>query len=66
MARNKSIENMERYLFCSTSFPIWRNSVLSEFSFSLFVDIHDWTEDQLDGKPLSAAAEFPDANETYI
>ena len=46
-------------------FPIRRNSVLSGFTFSLFVDIHDWTEAKHDCKPFSAAAESPDAKETY-
>ena len=36
-----------------------RNSVLSGFSFSLFVDIHDWTEAKHDCRPFSAAAESP-------
>ena len=35
-----------------------RNSVLSGFSFSLFVDIHDWTEAKHDCRPFSAAAEL--------
>ena len=39
-----SIGNIERYLHHCRSFPIRRNSVLSGFSFSLLVDIHDWTE----------------------
>ena len=60
-----SLRNMESYLFRSCSFLIRRNSVLSQFSFSLFVDIHDWTEAKHDCKPFSAAAESPDAEETY-
>ena len=32
-----------------------------EFSFSLFIDIHDWIEAKHDCKPFSAAAESPDA-----
>ena len=35
------------------------------FSFSLLVDIHDWTEAKHDCKPFSAATESPDAKETY-
>ena len=60
-----SIGNIERYLLRYRSFPIRRNSVLSGFSFSLLVDIHDWTEVKHDCKPSSAAAESPDAKETY-
>ena len=47
------------------SFPVRRNSVLSGFSYSLLVDMHDWTEAKHDCKPFSAAAESPDAKETY-
>ena len=39
-------------------FPMRRNSVLSGFSFSLFINIHDWTEAKHDCKPFSAAAEY--------
>ena len=39
-----SVGKKEGYLLCCRSFPIRRNSDLSGFSFSLFVDIHDWTE----------------------
>ena len=59
------IANIERYLLCCPSFLIKRNSVLSGFSFSLVVDIHDWTEAKHDCKPFSAAGESPDAKETY-
>ena len=48
---------------CCRLFPIRRNSVLSGFSLSLFVDIHDWTEAKHDCKTLSDAAEFPDEKE---
>ena len=44
---------------------IRRNSVLSGFGFSLFVDIHDWTEAKHDCKPFSAAAQSPDAKDIY-
>ena len=37
----------------------WRNSVLSGFSFSLLVYIHDWTETKHDCKPFSTAADSP-------
>ena len=37
-----------------------RNSVLSGFGFSLFVDIHDWTEAKHDCRSSSAATDFPD------
>ena len=47
---------MERYLLRCRSFPMKRNYVLSGFSFSLFVDIHDWTEAKHDCRPFSAAA----------
>ena len=47
-----SIGNIKRYFFLCHSFPIRRNSVLSGFSFSLFVNIHDWTEARRDCKPL--------------
>ena len=36
-----------------------------KFCFSLFIDIHDWTEAKHDCKPFSAAVESPDAKETY-
>ena len=39
-----------------------RNFVLSGLSFSLFVDIHDWTEAKHDCRPFSAAAESPDGS----
>ena len=42
-----------------------RYSVLSGFSFSLFVDIHDWIEAKHDCRPFSAAAELPDGKEIY-
>ena len=48
-----SMENIERYLLRCHLFPIKRNSVLSGFSFSLFMDINDC-------KPFSTAAESPD------
>ena len=54
-----------REAFALLSFPIRRNSVLSGFRFSLLVDIHDWTEAKHDCKPFGAAAESPDAKETY-
>ena len=57
--------NIERHLLRCPSFPMRRNSVLSGFGFSLLVDIHDWTEAKHDCKPFSAAAESPDAKETY-
>ena len=63
MTPRSSIRNRERYLLRCRSFPIRRNSVLSEFSFSLFVDINDWTEAKYNCKPFSAAAESPDAKE---
>ena len=47
------------------SLPIRRNSVLSGFSYSLFIDIHDWTDAKHNCKPFSPAAESPDENETY-
>ena len=53
MIPKSSIGNIERYLLCYHSFPIRRNSVLSGFSFSLFVDIHEWTEAKHDCKPFS-------------
>ena len=53
MTPRSSIGNIERYLLCPG------------FSCSLLVDIHDWTEAKHDCKPLSAAAESPDAKETY-
>ena len=65
MTPRSSIGNIERYLLRCRSFPIRRNLVLSGFSFSLFVDIHDWTAAKHDCKPFSAAAEPPDAKETY-
>ena len=46
-------------------FPNKEEFVLSGFSFSLLVYIHDWTEAKHDCKPFSAAAESPDAKETY-
>ena len=64
MATKSSIGNIERYLLCCRSFSIRRNSVLSGCSFSLFVDIYDWTEAKHDCKPFSAAAESPDVKET--
>ena len=42
-----------------------RNSFLPGFSFSLFVDIHDWTEAKHACNPFSAAVDSPDARETY-
>ena len=65
MTPRSSIGNIERYLLRCRSFPIRRNSVLFGFSFSLFVNIHDWTEAKHDCKPFSAAAESPDAKEAY-
>ena len=59
-----STGNIERYLRRCRSFPIRRNSLLSGFSFSLFVDIHDWTEAKHGCKLFSVAAESPDAKET--
>ena len=64
MTSRSSMGNIERYLLRCHSFQM-RNSVLSGFSFSLFVDIHYWTEAKHDCKPFSAAAESPDAKETY-
>ena len=61
MTLRSSIGNLERYLLHCRSFPIRRNSVLFGFSFSLLIDIHDWTEAKHDCKPFSAAAESPDA-----
>ena len=60
-----SIGNIERNLVHCHSFTIRRNSVLSGFSFMLFVDVHDCTEAKHDCKPFSAAAESPDAKESY-
>ena len=60
-----SIGNIERYLLRCRSFSIRRNSVLSGFSISIFVDIHDWTEAKHDCKPFSATEESHDAKETY-
>ena len=40
---------------------IRRNSVISGFTFCLFVDIHDWTEAKYDCKLFSATAESPEA-----
>ena len=54
MRPRSSIGNIERHLLRCCSFPIKRNSVLSGFSFSLLVDIHDWTEAKHDWKPLIA------------
>ena len=66
MTPRSSMGNIERYLLPCQLFPIRRNSVLSGFSFSLLVDIHDWTVAKHDCKPFSAAAESADAKETYI
>ena len=57
-------KHREEFAWCRL-LPIRRNSVLSEFNFSLFVDIHNWTEAKHDCKPFSAAAESPDAKKTY-
>ena len=55
-----------REVFVPLSFvPNKEEFILSGFSFNLFVDIQDWTEVNHDCKPLSAAAESPDAKETY-
>ena len=35
------------------------------FNFSLFVDIHDWTEAKRDCRAFSAAPDLPDENEIY-
>ena len=59
------IRNIERNLLRHHLFPTRRNSVFSGFSFGLFVDIYDWTEAKRYCKPFSAAAEYPDAKETY-
>ena len=63
MTPKSSIGNIERYLFCCLSFPVRWNSVLSGFAFSLFIDIHGWTEDKHACEPLSATKESPDAKE---
>ena len=55
----------EKNLLKGRSFPIRRNSALSWFSFSLVVNIHEWTEAKLDGKPFSAAAQSTDAKERH-
>ena len=60
-----SIGNVESYLLCCLSFPIRRNLILSGFSFSLLVDIDEWTEAKHYCKPFSANADSPDAKETY-
>ena len=60
------IGNIERYLLCCCSFLTRRNSVLSAFSFSLFISIQDWTEAKHHCKPFSAAAESSDAKYSYI
>ena len=60
-----SIGNINRYLLHCRSFPMRRNSVLSGFSFSLFVYIHDWTAAKHESGPFSAAAELPDEKEIY-
>ena len=65
MTLNSPMGHIEKTFLLSHSFPIRRNSVLSRFSFSLIVDIHDWTEAKHDCKPFSAAAESPDAMEIY-
>ena len=56
---------MRGIFFTVHSFPIMRNSVLSGFSFNLFVLIHDWIEAKHYCKLFSAAAESPDAKDTY-
>ena len=61
LTSRSSVGNIERYLLRCRSYPIRRNSVLSGFSFSLLVDIHDRTVAKHDCKPFSAAAESPDA-----
>ena len=48
-----SIGNIERNFLLCHSFPIRRNSISSGFSFSLFVDTHDWTEVIHDCIPFS-------------
>ena len=53
-----SIGNIERYLLRCRSFQIRRNSVLYGFSFSLLVDIHDWTEAKHDCKPYYQCISF--------
>ena len=58
-------KHIEGYLLRCRSFPIRRNSVLSGFTLSLLVDIQDWTEAKHKYKPFGAAAESPDAKETY-
>ena len=55
-----SMGNIERNSLHCRSFPIRRNSVLSGFSFGLFINIHDWTKAKNDCKPFSATAESPD------
>ena len=60
-----SIGSIERYLLHCHSFPIRRNSVLSIFTFSLFINIHDWTEAKHDCKPFGATDESSDAKESY-
>ena len=60
-----SMGNIERYLLNGRSFLIRRNSVLSGFSFSELINIHDWTEAKRDCKPFSAAMKSLEAKETY-
>ena len=50
-------------LLCISVFSIRRNSGLSGYSFSLFIDIHNWTEAKHDCKAFSAAADSPDAKD---
>ena len=57
--------NRERYLFLSRSFLMRRNSVLSGFRFSLFTNIHHWTEAKHNCKLIRAATESLDAKDPY-
>ena len=55
----EKLNRKHREVFALLSF------VSDKEEFSLLVDIHDWTEAKHDCKPLSTAAEFPDAKKIY-
>ena len=62
----EKVNRKHREVFAPLSFlPDKEEFRFSRVQFSLFIHIHEWTEAKHNCKPFSAAAESPDAKETY-
>ena len=62
----EKLNRNHREVFAPLSFVVDKGAfILSSFSFSLFIDFHDWTGTKHSCKAFNAAAEFPDEKETY-